>query len=471
MKLQPTNRLGPKHRLSLLGVVIGILILCAAMAQTVQNWSRNSGALTPTNQGDRVGIGISSPEARVHIHETSAGATLDVVGAVPGMTLVPGAADLLLSKVHRVTGSGSQAAHARLSIRASTQGLVVAGAAEPVPAEGSLSVTSSAMGDKALTIHTLSPDMDLRFNTYGPVRRQPRRPQLFDPGRRTYERMRVTSDGKVGIGITDPQSALHVLSQSAEGWTARIQTIGPQGGGLLVDGSSLTGQGQLSFRVATRTTGAALSVDSPTGNVGIGTQKPARKLELAVGHQDGIRIASSGIPRLELRSQGRAQDRPAADWVLFTDPTDGDFGIYDQSAGRRRFTIDSSGDVEVGGSIRSRSGGVIFPDGTIQSTAQVQGPKGDRGARGEKGDRGSRGPKGDIGLRGPKGEKGDIGPTGPSDTFVLCLGNNRMCNCLPRGELITAQGGPCTVSVPSSDSVNGTCSASPTGSCCLCRLP
>ena len=92
--------------------------------------------------------------------------------------------------------------------------------------------------------------------------------------------------------------------------------------------------------------------------------------------------------------------------------------------------------------------GVIFPDGTVQSTkaAEIgtpgpegpkgekgdtgdtgpQGSKGDDGATGPQGATGSQGAKGDTGATGAKGDKGDTGAQGPRGLgcFGLYDGND-----------------------------------------------
>lgn len=63
--------------------------------------------------------------------------------------------------------------------------------------------------------------------------------------------------------------------------------------------------------------------------------------------------------------------------------------------------------------------GIKFPDGTIQTTAMLQGIKGDTGEKGDtglqgiKGDTGAQGPQGLIGNTGPAGATGGSGPQGP----------------------------------------------------------
>ncbi|NOG84198.1 MAG: tail fiber domain-containing protein [Planctomycetes bacterium] len=88
---------------------------------------------------------------------------------------------------------------------------------------------------------------------------------------------------------------------------------------------------------------------SRIGKVGIGrnsTNNPEKTLEVKVGDQDGIRIESSGIPRLELDS--RAGNNLRGNWVLFTAPSDGDFGIHDDNSGHRRLTITNDGNIGIG---------------------------------------------------------------------------------------------------------------------------
>lgn len=98
------------------------------------------------------------------------------------------------------------------------------------------------------------------------------------------------------------------------------------------------------------------------------------------------------------------------------------------------------GRLEVYGMINSRgsAGGFMFPDGTVQKTAQTtgpQGPKGDKGdpgpqgIKGDKGDLGSQGAKGDPGPQGPKGDKGDPGPKGDSAGIVCTSADGGTCNC------------------------------------------
>lgn len=107
-----------------------------------------------------------------------------------------------------------------------------------------------------------------------------------------------------------------------------------------------------------------------TGKVGIGTTTEAnenRKLEINAGNQDGIRILSSGIPRLELQS--KVGGILKSNWVIFVDPYDEIFGIYDDNAGKRRLTVTKGGFVGIGTNnpeSRLHINGSLRVDGFIQ---------------------------------------------------------------------------------------------------------
>ena len=70
--------------------------------------------------------------------------------------------------------------------------------------------------------------------------------------------------------------------------------------------------------------------------------------------------------------------------------------------------------LDVDGVIRSRSGGIQFPDGTIQTTEALQGPPGAPGPRGFQGEAGPTGPTGAVGSTGVPGMTGSPGATGPA---------------------------------------------------------
>lgn len=63
--------------------------------------------------------------------------------------------------------------------------------------------------------------------------------------------------------------------------------------------------------------------------------------------------------------------------------------------------------------------GILFPDSTVQTTAQVAGPAGPQGPQGPAGNdgatgaTGATGPQGPQGIQGPTGATGATGPQGP----------------------------------------------------------
>ena len=150
-------------------------------------------------------------------------------------------------------------------------------------------------------------------------------------------------------------------------------------------------------------------------------------------------------------------------------------------------------EIEVDGTIKSRQG-FVFPDGTVQKTAQIkgdtgpqgmQGPKGDKGDkgdRGDKGDVGARGPKGDAGPRGEAGPKGDKGDKGDGPVFWCASANGTTCSCGSSKLVSTVTSRADMVTSVEATMPNGkTCSASSvqngvapnatyhTGQVCICQ--
>ena len=85
--------------------------------------------------------------------------------------------------------------------------------------------------------------------------------------------------------------------------------------------------------------------------------------------------------------------------------------------------INDSGDLEIEGFFKSINGGIMFPDGSIQTTASEgiegpagpigpSGPAGPQGIDGEIGPAGEQGVAGEIGAQGIQGERGLEGPIG-----------------------------------------------------------
>lgn len=161
------------------------------------------------------------------------------------------------------------------------------------------------------------------------------------------------------------------------------------------------------------------------GNVGIGTSAPQRRLDV-LGTMGGAfdfmtQIAGTGggqLLRLKSNDQWGANivfSSNSREWAIQSlgtgDPFEiGNFRIFDLTGGQSRFTINPFGNVGIGttaptsrlsvfGLIESMNGGFKFPDGSIQTSAMVQGPTG---------------PQGPAGPQGPQGLPGSQGPPGPA---------------------------------------------------------
>lgn len=215
-----------------------------------------------------------------------------------------------------------------------------------------------------------------------------------------------TDDGRVGIGVADPAASLEVQTDARVSRFERqyIQMTSSSAGNTLASISSASFRKTMDF--------LALSVSdggSPAGSLGFvwftGTDDaPTRQMTLTENGSLGVGTAA---------------------------PSDR---------------------LDVNGRVRSRSGGFVFPDGTVQTTAQLVGPAGEPGAPGEPGE------------RGPRGEPGPPGP--PVSTVSVC-GPASNCNviCGISTRVVASAAHPCTAV---SDS--GSCSSTGTGQrCCVCR--
>jgi hypothetical protein len=143
------------------------------------------------------------------------------------------------------------------------------------------------------------------------------------------ERMRIKSDGNVGIGRTSPQQKLHIAGTNAR--LAISNDSDNNWAEIGNDGSS--GQNTLEFFTGSSVT-SAMSITN-ANNVGIGTTSPT----LSSGK--GLHINSdSGHANLKLQSSGRT-------WELLS-TTGAYFSIFDTTGGSDRLSISSAGNVGVG---------------------------------------------------------------------------------------------------------------------------
>ena len=119
-------------------------------------------------------------------------------------------------------------------------------------------------------------------------------PITFHTGSTVAERMRIDSSGKVGIGEDAPQQKLHLHEASSNGnfMVFTNSTTGATGNdGVLFginsdEGGTIWNQENTYIRFGTNDT-ERIRIDS-SGNVGIGTTSPSRKLEINSGIFDVV---------------------------------------------------------------------------------------------------------------------------------------------------------------------------------------
>lgn len=231
-----------------------------------------------------------------------------------------------------------------------------------------------------------------------------------------------TDDGRVGIGVADPAASLEVQTDARVSRFERqyIQTRSTSAGNTIASFSSASFRKTLDFY--------ALSVDdggSPAGALGFvwytGTDaSPSRQMTLTEAGALGLGTAA---------------------------PTER---------------------LDVNGRIRSRTGGFVFPDGTVQTTASAGIP----------GPPGPPGPVGPIGPRGPEGPRGLQGPPGPPVSTSAVCQDGRTATSPPSCSTICTRGFIASVLSPCSvTSDTGGCSAQSIttglgtfqGRCCVCE--
>jgi len=172
-------------------------------------------------------------------------------------------------------------------------------------------------------------------------------PILF--GTNATERMRITAGGNVGIGTTSPQSKLHVSSsgesvvriQDLDG-TNQFLDVGHNGGTSYFLSTNNTSNGNFTWYLYNGTSFTVPMYISTSGNVGIGTTSPSDELTVnSAGNSTGIAIQRSGVTK-GLLEIGSSSDTFA---ISATSAT-GLLGFNTNSTERMR--IASDGNVGIG---------------------------------------------------------------------------------------------------------------------------
>ena len=170
------------------------------------------------------------------------------------------------------------------------------------------------------------------------------------------ERLRINSNGRVGIGHTSPNGQLHVSAGNntsvsiGDATNPAIQVGGTTNYrfGVYTDGEAgyienKNGDDGLVFRV--KTAGEAMRIDGGTGNVGIGTTAPTHQLHVAGAGDIVIEDTDGGSAHLRLKSS--ASGSTTSHWKLKTNAAN-NFYIDNDQQGTSNLTILSDGRAGIG---------------------------------------------------------------------------------------------------------------------------
>lgn len=272
--------------------------------------------LTPSGN---VGIGTSSPTAKLHIGGTAGvdgikfpDGTLQTTAASGGGWTDDGAAVRLTTSADNV-GIGTTAPAVPLHVSSSSVAEI--GRFQSNTAQPYLSLWYGTFeGARIQTVNDVSDGGSLRLFTAAP------------PFGSVFERMRITSAGNVGIGTTSPQQLLHVASAANNtGIAVDAGTAGRARLGLLAGGVD---NGELGFKndlMIGTISDATLVMTSEkmritnAGNVGIGTTSPGASnlLELASTTKGFV------LPRMTKAERDAIASPVAGMMVYQTDNTPG----------------------------------------------------------------------------------------------------------------------------------------------------
>ena len=181
------------------------------------------------------------------------------------------------------------------------------------------------------------------------------------------EQMRITSIGRVGMGVTNPQGQLHVSSGSQSETTLIVGASGTSnnvssriilnegeagftdskdyGFSLAYDGAGSTyGLPANTFGIIRHdnsATGAhALTIQRSNGNVGIGTDSPDAKVDIISGTNNGLRISATDtnnnwrdITIRSYTSEAEADALPAGVHMFTTNPSSATGNVFSKYGG------------------------------------------------------------------------------------------------------------------------------------------
>jgi hypothetical protein len=182
------------------------------------------------------------------------------------------------------------------------------------------------------------------------------------------ERMRLTKDGNVGVGTTNPGQKLQIGDNTASSLGVRIAPIGVNWDLLTDAGGNLNlanGNGSYLTFIKDSIT------SSFTGNVGIGTTSPTAKLE--VKGNAGFRVMRESNPDQTLTLTGGDGSGVAtvqAQYQLTLDSHNTSYPMTFQIGGAEKMRVASNGNVGIGTSNPTHK---LEVDGTFHANGAITG--------------------------------------------------------------------------------------------------
>jgi hypothetical protein len=174
------------------------------------------------------------------------------------------------------------------------------------------------------------------------------------------ERMRIGTDGKVGVDTPNPSYKLHVGTGDA---------------GLRVEGPGISGGTAVSVGGF-----GDVGIDSPGvpqgrfvvkngGSVGIGEANPSAKLEVSTNSTNaGNNTAEFGAPAIG-PNLSHIHYGSTGDWYIRSAANAGKVVLQDSGGNVGVGTASPGEKLSIAGTVQSTSGGFKFPDGSTQTTA------------------------------------------------------------------------------------------------------